>query len=161
MPKGNLVWRELVRKGVSYNRTTAFSLRTMRSHYYYLEKLVWSITNWFLSHFMPLVYFCTPWKHQKTTGFLMFSGDTERIIAWNGFNGTWKIILPNLFWATQQWGFREQFLNFLFSKLNLSKYSHKIINSKKSGLECFFMALWNAFSNIANYTLEIVSKFFF
>ena len=27
-----------------------------------------------LIHFMPLVSFDTPWKHQKTSGFLMFSG---------------------------------------------------------------------------------------
>ena len=112
MPKGNLVWRELERKGVSYNRTTEFSLRTMRSHYYYLDKLVWSITNWFLSHFMPLVYFCTPWKHQKTTGFLMFSGDTERIIAWNGFNGTWKIILPNLILSNSAMGIQRAISQF-------------------------------------------------
>ena len=31
-----------------------------------------------LTHFMPLVSFCIPWKHQKTSGFLMFSGGIER-----------------------------------------------------------------------------------
>ena len=31
-----------------------------------------------LTHFMPLISFYTPWKHQKTYGCLMFSGDIER-----------------------------------------------------------------------------------
>ena len=31
-----------------------------------------------LTHFMRLVSFYTPWKHQKTKGFLMFSGGLER-----------------------------------------------------------------------------------
>ena len=31
-----------------------------------------------LTHFMPLISFHTPWKHQKTRGFLMFSGGIKR-----------------------------------------------------------------------------------
>ena len=31
-----------------------------------------------LTHFMPLVSFDTPWKHQKTSDFFMFSGGVER-----------------------------------------------------------------------------------
>ena len=31
-----------------------------------------------LTHFMPRVSFYTPWKQQKTSGFLMFSGGIER-----------------------------------------------------------------------------------
>ena len=31
-----------------------------------------------LTHFMPLISFYIPWKHQKISGFLMFSGDIER-----------------------------------------------------------------------------------
>ena len=31
-----------------------------------------------LSHYMPLFSFYTSWKHQKTRGFLMFSGGIER-----------------------------------------------------------------------------------
>ena len=34
-----------------------------------------------LTHFKPLVYFCTPWKHQKTGGFVIFSRVIERIIG--------------------------------------------------------------------------------
>ena len=33
----------------------------------------------FLTHFMPLISFDTPWKHQKTRGFLMFSGGLKRV----------------------------------------------------------------------------------
>ena len=31
-----------------------------------------------LAHFMPLISFYTPWKNQKTKGFLIFSGGIER-----------------------------------------------------------------------------------
>ena len=31
-----------------------------------------------LTHFMPMISFDTPWKHQKTRGFLMFSGSIKR-----------------------------------------------------------------------------------
>ena len=35
-----------------------------------------TLTNSFkiLTHFWPMFLFCTPWKYQKTKGFLMFSG---------------------------------------------------------------------------------------
>ena len=36
---------------------------------------VWFILN---SYFMPLVSFYIPWKYQKTSNFLMFSGGIER-----------------------------------------------------------------------------------
>ena len=45
-----------------------------------------SATNWpsqldkiFLTHFTPLICFDTPWKHQKTYDFLMFSGVSKEI----------------------------------------------------------------------------------
>ena len=31
-----------------------------------------------LTHFLPLARFYTPWKDQKTKGFLMFSGGIEK-----------------------------------------------------------------------------------
>ena len=35
--------------------------------------------NYFpLTHFVPVRSFCIPWKHQKTSGFLMFPGGIER-----------------------------------------------------------------------------------
>ena len=52
---------------------------------FYMKWLVLSFTNKNtvpsvakLSHFMTLVSFYTPWKHQKTFGFLMFSEGIER-----------------------------------------------------------------------------------
>ena len=32
----------------------------------------------FLTRFMPLISFDTPWKDQKTRGFLIFTGGTKR-----------------------------------------------------------------------------------
>ena len=53
-----------------------------------MEKGVLSLQDsfkWFLSnqisvltHFMPLISFDTPWKHQKTRGFLILSGGIKR-----------------------------------------------------------------------------------
>ena len=34
--------------------------------------------EWKLTHFMPLISFDTLWKHQKTSGFLMFSAGIKR-----------------------------------------------------------------------------------
>ena len=39
-----------------------------------------------LTHFMPLISFDTPWKHQKTSGFSdVFKGYQKKSVAWNGF----------------------------------------------------------------------------
>ena len=45
-----------------------------------------------LTHFMPLVSFDTPWKHQKTEGFLMFSGAIEWD-QWHEMGQKWWLIL--------------------------------------------------------------------
>ena len=37
-----------------------------------------------LTHFISLVPFWTPWKHQKTLGFPVFKGYRKRPLAWNG-----------------------------------------------------------------------------
>ena len=45
-----------------------------------------------LTHFQPKFYFCTPWRHRKTSSFLIISG------VWRGSNG-WKrvkYILENI-----------------------------------------------------------------
>ena len=42
------------------------------------EKIPKYFDHCFLTHFMPLISFYTPWKHQKTSDFLMFSGGIER-----------------------------------------------------------------------------------
>ena len=50
------------------------------------------IPSYQLTHFLPLVYFYTPWKHQKTFCFLMFSGGIERD-QWhkNGLSRTYSL----------------------------------------------------------------------
>ena len=61
-----------------------------------------------LTHFMQVIFFDTPWKHQKTRGFLRFSGgikkdhwhemgDIDSIISW--------LILRKYFSYSQQYGF--------------------------------------------------------
>ena len=44
-----------------------------------------------LTHFMPLISFDTPWKHQKNSGFLMFSGGPKTSVTWNGLK---RILRP-------------------------------------------------------------------
>ena len=46
-----------------------------------------------LTHFMPLVSFYAPWKHQKTFGFLMFSGGIEKDRGIKWVKGLWKLVL--------------------------------------------------------------------
>ena len=45
---------------------------------YLVEKHFLPFFSQNLTHFMPLVFLYTPWKHQKTSAFLMFSGGIER-----------------------------------------------------------------------------------
>ena len=51
-----------------------FFIIVMRYWFY----IFFIISQYTLIHFMPLVSFYTPSKHQKTYGFLMFSGGVER-----------------------------------------------------------------------------------
>ena len=37
-----------------------------------------------LTHFRPMFPFYTPWRRQKTEGFLTFSGGIKGTLAWNG-----------------------------------------------------------------------------
>ena len=62
------------------------------------SKTPFSVLN-ALTHFMPLVSFYTAWKHQKTSGFLMFSGGIERD-QWHemGYN-----LLGNYFFLSQKY----------------------------------------------------------
>ena len=54
---------------------------------WFIKKMRQSVSiwwqNWSLTHFVPLVSFCTPWKHQKTTD--VFKGYRMRPVAWNEF----------------------------------------------------------------------------
>ena len=43
-----------------------------------------------LTHFKPLVSFYTPWKHQKTFGFIMFSGGIETDQCFEMGQNIWK-----------------------------------------------------------------------
>ena len=49
--------------------------------YFYYEKLRrkmrTAIVSYLLNPFLPNVPFWSPWKHQKTFGFLMFSGGSK------------------------------------------------------------------------------------
>ena len=46
------------------------------AHNNFLQLEIHYVHNW--THLMPLVSFDTPWKHQKTIGFLMFSWIIKR-----------------------------------------------------------------------------------
>ena len=72
----------------------------------------WLLTSLYCSSlidFMPLIYFDTLWKHQKTRGFLMFSGRgyQKRSVAWNGLI---EIVLCGTRLIRQNWKFRKKTL---------------------------------------------------
>ena len=56
-----------------------------------------------LTHFMPLISFDTPWKHQKTRGFSdVFREYQKRSVSWNGLKSkiekwkkVWNILKAN------------------------------------------------------------------
>ena len=45
---------------------------------YNIAQPLGSGTLFLLTHYSPVLLFYTPWKHQKTLGFLMFSGGMEK-----------------------------------------------------------------------------------
>ena len=47
-----------------------------------------------ITHFMRQVSFYTSWKHQKTRGFLIFSGNIERLVEWNGSKASITLWMP-------------------------------------------------------------------
>ena len=68
-------------------------------------------TSIILSHILPMSHFCTPWKRQKTEGFLTFSGGTE-MKHWEnmGYTNTawirkiigWKQSPGEILWQSRQ-----------------------------------------------------------
>ena len=58
---------------LSMNSTSSLSSLSVNAYVQFLVQYM----DFFLTHFIPLVSFYTPWKHQKTSGFL-FSGGIER-----------------------------------------------------------------------------------
>ena len=56
--------------------TSSSSYTFFTTHNNFLQLEIHYVHNW--THLMPLVSFDTPWKHQKTIGFLMFSWVIKR-----------------------------------------------------------------------------------
>ena len=54
-----------------------FGFETLASNYTMISFTIATNYRW-LTHFMPLISLDTPWKHQKSSGFLMFSGCIKR-----------------------------------------------------------------------------------
>ena len=83
-------WKDLLRKNLRNNKLTYKVIQTVlleieivinnrRLTHSYLDT-----TKTALTQFMPMVTFCTPWKHQKARGFPMFSWDIKIIpLGWN------------------------------------------------------------------------------
>ena len=51
------------------------------------------------THFMPLVFFYTPWKHQPTSDFLIFWGFRKGSVAWIRLQGPFLFVF-SLEWRT-------------------------------------------------------------
>ena len=72
--------------GINLKRSLSFLLHLIK-------------TFLFSTCFMALVFFYTPWKHQETFSFLMFSGGIERPTALLGL----IVNIYNMFTATGAW----------------------------------------------------------
>ena len=65
---------------------------------------------------MPMISFVTHWKHQKTSGFLMFSGGIKRDqVTWNGFTSLITCSFINKLINIPTWRKRNQH----YSKYNM------------------------------------------
>ena len=53
-------------------------MQIAKKRYKFQKYLNINVLDSCLTHFMPLISFDTPLKHQKTSGFLMFSGVIKR-----------------------------------------------------------------------------------
>ena len=95
-------WRYKIKhpyRSLLFNKVARCRYAPLLKRHWSILIFLWILQNIFLSikkfpffsdlsaHFMPLVSFYTPWKHQKTSGFRIFSGGIDRSVAWNGFNG--------------------------------------------------------------------------
>ena len=58
-----------------FNRTP----RTIASDMFKIAFHIATKEHNILAHLLPMHSFSTPWKQQKTVGFLLFSGDEERV----------------------------------------------------------------------------------
>ena len=54
----------------------------MRQDSEYTSKVLQNSSKLSLTHFMPLISFYTAWKHEETSGFVVFSWSIETSSAW-------------------------------------------------------------------------------
>ena len=126
--------------------------------YNWLFRELWKVFNSFhvTSIFLyprPLVYFYTPWKHQKTSVFLMFLGGIERD-QWHEMGKIIKTFVllieffssQNLFWFSWVlikifWSFKEKlYWPVYLSKIGISEcYLKYIVQWKISKLKTRFV----------------------
>ena len=68
----------LIRTSKNLRDSIFLSIESFQSHFlWYILTCSWRKLLLTLTYFSPLFYFYTPWKHQKTFGFLTFSGVIE------------------------------------------------------------------------------------
>ena len=72
-----------------------------------------------LTHFSPVPHFYTPWKHQKTFGFLTFSGGIE---MWHWTKMVNQIIISV---STARFCFSIPFIRLYSTFLKVLKYSYR------------------------------------
>ena len=62
------------------------------------DKILKVFDNGLLTHFIPLVSFCTLWKHHKNSGFPdVFRGYRKRLVVWNELIGMISVDLQKEF----------------------------------------------------------------
>ena len=88
-----------------------------------------------LTNFMSLVSFYTPWKHQKTEGFLMFSGGIEETSGIKWVKVTWNIGMEWGRYCRQIWTpifskFWSELINFKENRSQLIRLSSLNIRSE-------------------------------
>ena len=61
-------------KGVYHQSSSLTPPSTCEESNIYLQLFIWEVYLRFVTHFSPMFHFYNFWKHQKTVGFLTFSG---------------------------------------------------------------------------------------
>ena len=69
-----------------------------------------------LTHFSPVSHFHTSWKHQKTKGFLTFSGGIEMWLKWVKFDWVMNTTMGEFFFIFQIYCVRSTLKFTVFSK---------------------------------------------
>ena len=90
------IFRGYIKRPVIWNRLNKLNMLAKAKPTLTGSYMRWTLDVDGLTDFMPMVSFYTPWKHQKTSGFLMFSGAIERD-QWHKM-GLGPFI--TLFWST-------------------------------------------------------------